>query len=168
MIANASGSTMVFDAADVSVVGGAGTDTLLVNDAAVDFRTTWAMPQISSIETIKLNAESPQTLTLDQDAVYRMAGTSSLHIQGTAEDSVVLANITGGSWTNSSGTYTSSYTVGGSSLTLTVVLDSPVSTVSVSRAASGSADTILGSELADTYSGDAGTIPSQATRAMMC
>ncbi len=156
LIANASGSTMVFDAADVSVVGGAGTDTLLVNDAAVDFRTTWAMPQISSIETIKLNAESPQTLTLDQDAVYRMAGTSSLHIQGTAEDSVVLANITGGSWTNSSGTYTSSYTVGGSSLTLTVVLDSPVSTVSVSRTASGSADTILGSELADTYSGDAG------------
>ena len=92
LIANAAGSALVFDAADVSIVGGAGGDTLLVNDASVDFRTTWAMPTVTSIETIKLNAESPQILTLDQDAVYRLAGSSTLHIQGQPDDLVSMEN----------------------------------------------------------------------------
>ena len=91
VIAGSGGDSLVFDKADVLLTGGAGTDTLLINDVDVDFSQTWQMPVIAGVEVLRMNAESPQSITLDKAAVYRMAGTSrTLTIEGGVADAVVL------------------------------------------------------------------------------
>jgi Ca2+-binding RTX toxin-like protein len=93
LVAGSGGDTLVFDKADVSILGGVGTDTLVINDPSVDFTQTWAMPVVSGIETVALNTESPQTLTLNIAAVNRLIGSgTTLTVTGGAEDQVVLSD----------------------------------------------------------------------------
>jgi Ca2+-binding RTX toxin-like protein len=91
LIAGSGGDSLVFDKSDVSIVGGNGSDTLLINTPSVDFTSTWQMPAISGIEVIRFNTESPQSISLDKAAVARMVGNSStLTIEGGIEDSVTV------------------------------------------------------------------------------
>jgi len=162
LVAGTLGDSLVFDKADVSITGGAGNDTLLINDAEVDFTNTWAMPAISGVEVVRFNAESLQTLTLDAAAVYRMAGNNrTLTFEGSGEDLVVLSDVADWSNATSDGTYntrTISYTppVGGTAVTLTVKTAVAIGQTDRTGSASGNADVLLGTELSNSLSGAAG------------
>lgn len=126
LIAGAHGDALVFDAADSSVTGGAGSDTLLVDASRVDFIANTGLPSVTNIEAITLRSSNAQTLLLDQAAVYRMAGsTHSLTVTAGVEDTVLVRNTAGSTWSYDSSTqnYTSNYTVGGNTVALTVHVD---------------------------------------------
>jgi len=153
LIAGSGGDTLVFDQADVSITGGVGTDTLLVNDASVDFTQTWAMPKVSNIEVIRFNTESTQSLTLNNDAVARLLGSgSTLTIEGGAEDKVVFSDLA--DWTTSSPAGYNQFTHNSSGLIVKV--STTVGTTTWNTTATNGNDTLTGSELAETLLGDAG------------
>ena len=148
LVAGSGGDTLVFDKADVSITGGVGTDTLLVNDTSVDFTLTWAMPDVSGIEVIQLNAETPQTLTIDAAALHRLAGNNkTLTIEG---DTVDLVNVSGLGTASVVGGY-NTYTDG----TWTLKVANAIGTEAAS------ASRILGTDGADAPSAPAGAATIQ-------
>jgi VCBS repeat-containing protein len=113
--------TIVFDAADSSVDGGLGYDTLQVaDDGVLDFSN------VDNIEKIDLNDDgNPQALTLSLDDVLDMTDSDNvLHITGEEVDSVTLTGVGSepGQWTQDSADH-GLFTQNGTGLQVTI--DSP-------------------------------------------
>ncbi|NBR33069.1 MAG: hypothetical protein EBT84_13135, partial [Sphingomonadaceae bacterium] len=156
LIASSAGDAFIFDAADISIVGGAGTDTLIINDEQVDFTPTWAMPNISGINTISMGAEAPQIMVLDQAAVFRMAGTNALTLLGSVDDKAQFTDLA--SWTYNAGTRTwsSTYATGSGNASLSVIMGAGLEVITTNAVASGGDDTLTGTAASNTLSGGDG------------
>lgn len=91
IVAGAGDDTIVYDSADSVVDGGTGTDTLLVNDTALNLATTTV--NLSGIEKIHLQATGAQTVTLSAPEVLALSNTTDeLRItstEGASTDAVV-------------------------------------------------------------------------------
>ena len=89
--------TLIYDASDISVKGGAGTDTLSVSHLSeVDLSTG---PAFDSVEVVSLTGSGANSLTLTLDAFKRTGGLSSgVIVEGEDQDTLVLS----GTWIKSS------------------------------------------------------------------
>lgn len=114
---------LVWDAADGSVQGGAGTDTLRIEGGGVALDlTAIANTVITDIELIDLTGTGNNTLTLALADVLAISSTTDLlTVDGNAGDAVNLQ----GTWVNGGGAGYTSYTQG----LATLLVDSDISVV---------------------------------------
>jgi len=159
ILAGAGDDTIIYDSADVSVDGEAGTDVLVIRDATLDLSSK-SGSQINNIEVLDLRGSEGTHLTLSVDALTNLStDVNTLTVHADSQDTVDLV----GTWTRGSVTGSGDElyrTWTGTNATLSVSVDATVrlSGTASAESVSGStsSDLILGLAGNDTLNGHAG------------